>query len=116
MEEQSYAAEELATSLQASMNEASWFGAEPYSCTYNESTQTMLISKPVDDNSFCLANDDLLLNPGIRTYVLPRTAQFATWEIDYNKLESAMGLFGLGEHSSVNKTLGDFVRPMPLQI
>ena len=92
------------------MNYASWFGAEPYTCTYDVSTQSIVVSNTVSiDNSLFIANDDLLQNPGIRAYVLPRTVQFATWEIDYTHLESAMGLFGLGQGSSVNKTMGDFV-------
>ena len=92
------------------MNDASWFGAQPYICTYDVSTQSIVISNTVlIANSFFMANDDLLNNPGIRAYVLPRTSQFATWDIDYNNLESAMGLFGLGEGSSINKTLGEFV-------
>ena len=52
LEERSYDAEDLAIGLQASMNEASWFGAEPYACAYNDSTQSIGISKAVDDNSF----------------------------------------------------------------
>ena len=109
LEERSYDAEELAAGLQQAMNNVSWFGSSPYTCSFDPSSQTIVILNNVSIvNSFFMANDDLLNNPGIRAYVLPRTVLFATWDIDYNNLESAMGLFGLGEGSSVNKTLAEF--------
>ena len=109
LQERSYDAEELSAGLQQAMNDVSWFGSSPYTCTYDVSTQSIVISKSVDANSFFMANDGLLLTPGIRAYVLPRTALFAEWDIDYDNLESAMGLVGLGKGSSVNKSLVEFV-------
>ena len=51
--ERSYVAEELASALQTAINNASWFGDNQYTCTYNIDTQTITVSRPPDgDRSF----------------------------------------------------------------
>ena len=41
LQERAYEATELAASLQAALNDASWFGDNLYTCEYNESRQTL---------------------------------------------------------------------------
>ena len=47
--ERFYVAEELASVLQTSINNASWFGDQQYSCTYNQDKQTITILRPEDN-------------------------------------------------------------------
>ena len=47
--ERFYVAEELASELQTSINNASWFGDQQYSCTYDQNKQTITISRPEDN-------------------------------------------------------------------
>ena len=46
--EQSYDAESLAAALQTAMNNASWFGGDMYTVTFNESKNTITVAKPFD--------------------------------------------------------------------
>ena len=46
--ERAYVAEELASALQTAINNASWFGDQQYSCTYNANTQTITVLRPDD--------------------------------------------------------------------
>ena len=44
-----YVAEELANVLQTSLNNASWFGENQYTCTYNQDKQAITILQPTDN-------------------------------------------------------------------
>ena len=68
--ERTYDAEELATALQDAMNAASWLSAQ-YTCTYNVQKQTITVSRPASDQSFFMANDDLLSDPAFQALVDP---------------------------------------------
>ena len=75
--ERTYDAEGLAAALQTAMNAVSWISAE-YTCTYNVAKHTSTISRPENDQSFCMANDDLLADPVFQALVDRRTRLFET--------------------------------------
>ena len=99
--ERTYDAEELASALQDAMNAVSWISGD-YTCTYNVQKQTISISRPTSDQSFFMANDDLLSDPAFQAMVDPRTALFEAYDLDFNNTKSAHELLGLGKGSSVN--------------
>ena len=112
--ERTYDAEELASALQDAMNAVSWISGD-YTCTYNVQKQTISISRPTSDQSFFMANDDLLSDPAFQALVDPRTALFEAYDLDFNNTKSAHELLGLGKGSSVNTKTAQVVTVMDQQ-
>ena len=103
LSERSYDVTELASELQTRLNQATWFGDDLYTCTYNESKQTITISRPVGDGSrsFFVPDETLLSNPAVQAQTNPMTVGSVPYVVDWMNLQSANGKFGLGKGSSV---------------
>jgi len=98
LSERSYDVTELASELQTRLNQATWFGDDLYTCTYNESKQTITISRPVGDGSrsFFVPDETLLSNPAVQAQTNPMTVGSVVYVVDWRNLQSAHGLFGIG--------------------
>ena len=104
--ERAFVADELAAVLQTALNGASWFGDNQYSCTFNEETQTITVSRPDDEErSFFIPSNDLMANPAFQAQTNPMTTGSATYTIDWFNPQSALGLFGLDRGTSANLDL-----------
>ena len=102
--EQGYDAEELAGALQTAINAATWFGDGLYTCAYTPERQTILISRPNDGvRTFYVPTDTLMAMPAFQAQTNLRTVGSVAYSVDWNNLQSAFDLFGLGKGSS--KTL-----------
>ena len=72
LQDRSYEATELASSLQTASNAASWFGDDLYTCQYNESRQNIEISRPADGSrTFFIPSNDLMENPAFQAQTVP---------------------------------------------
>ena len=104
--ERAYVAEELASALQTAINNASWFGDQQYSCTYNADTQTITVLRPDDgERTFFIPSNDLMANPAFQAQTNPMTAGSVAYTIDWSSPQSALGLFGLDRGTSANLDL-----------
>ena len=104
--ERAYVAEELAGALQTAINNASWFGDNQYSCTFNEETQTITVSRPFDgERSFFIPSNTLLSQPAFQAQTNPMTVGSEAYTIVWRDPQSALGLFGLDHGTSANLDL-----------
>ena len=113
--ERSYVAEELASALQTAINNASWFGDNQYTCTYDIDTQTITVSRPPDGaRSFFIPSNTLMQNQAFQAQTNPMTSGSVAYFIDWNNPQSALGLFGLDNGTSANLDLSALLQLLAL--
>ena len=109
--ERSYDVTELASELQTALNAASWFGDGLYTCVYNQSRQTITISRPDDGSrSFFIPNETLLNDSSFQAQMTnTMTAGSVPYIVDWRNLQNSHGMFGLGRRTSVGLDFSQFM-------
>ena len=104
--ERAYAATDLASALQTALDAASWFGDNLYTCTFDETHQTITIARPSDGSrSFFVPSNDLMGQLAFQAQTTPMTVGSVPYTVNWSNLESAHDLLGLGRGTSANLDL-----------